>query len=158
MMYIFMQLLLVTSTLFIITIYREIFTLLYFHKFWKFCSVAKLNFAKVSPCHTFYVAHMVHSQKYFLQNYYWNHHFRENFPVYSIQHFLISLPSKPLPLPLLPHLLPHVLSFRRWREWRSSWMWSPFVFLLSLWSLTPLLLSGLGLYVEYSLSLTLPLW
>ena len=29
---------------------------LYFHEFYEFCSVAKLNFAKVLPCHTFYVA------------------------------------------------------------------------------------------------------
>ena len=29
---------------------------LYFHKFHEFCSVAKLNFAKVSPSHTFYAA------------------------------------------------------------------------------------------------------
>ena len=139
-MYIFMQLLLVTSTLFIITYTGKFSRYFIFTNFESFCSVAKLNFAKVSPCHTFYVAHMVHSWKYFLQNNYWNHHFRENFPVYSIQHFLISLPSKPLPLPLLPHLLPHVLivitSFRRWREWRTSWRWSPFVFLLSLWCLT----------------------
>ena len=52
-----------SQTLFFIlhsTIYREIFTLLNFHKFRESCSVAKLNFAKVLPCHTFYIAHVDH--------------------------------------------------------------------------------------------------
>ena len=47
------------------TVYREIFVSLYFHEIREFCSVAKLNFVKVSPYHTFYAPHMDHSQKYF---------------------------------------------------------------------------------------------
>ena len=59
------------------TVYWEIFVSLYFHKF---CSVVKLNFAKVLPCHTFYVAHMDH---YFAcENIFWeiieNSHFLKN--------------------------------------------------------------------------------
>ena len=38
------------------TVYQEIFASLYFHEFHDFCLVTKLNFAKVSPCHIFYVA------------------------------------------------------------------------------------------------------
>ena len=45
------------------TICQEISMLLYFYKFRKFYSVAKLNFSKVLPCHTFYVAHVDHLQK-----------------------------------------------------------------------------------------------
>ena len=50
------------------------------------------KFYKILPCHTFYVAHIDHLQKYFLWNY-WNHHFRENlvtqkFP--SIQYVLTT--------------------------------------------------------------------
>ena len=59
------------------TIVIPVFALLYFHEFRKICSVVKLNFMKMSPCHTFYVAHVDHPQKYFLQNY-WNCHFCEN--------------------------------------------------------------------------------
>ena len=65
------------------------------------------------------------------------------------------------PPPLSPLFLAHVLivitSFRRCREWRTSWRWSLFVFFSLFGLLLPLLLSGLGLY-EYSLSLTLRLW
>ena len=42
------------------TVYREIFTLLNLRKFHKFSSVAKL-----SPCHTFYIADMDHLREYF---------------------------------------------------------------------------------------------
>ena len=42
------------------TVYQEIFMSLYSYEFHKFCSVAKLNFAKVLPCHPFYVAHVDH--------------------------------------------------------------------------------------------------
>ena len=38
--------------------------LLYFHKFLKFCSVVKLNFAKVLPCHTFYDGHVDHLKNF----------------------------------------------------------------------------------------------
>ena len=54
-----------------------IFPLLYFHQFCQFCSLTKLNFTKVLPCYTFYVAHVNHSRKYFLPNY-WNHQFCKN--------------------------------------------------------------------------------
>ena len=59
-----------------------------FHELHKFCSVVKLIYAKMLPCHTFYVAHMDHSWKYFLRNN-WNCHFCEIlmtqiFPVYGI--------------------------------------------------------------------------
>ena len=44
------------------TVYREIFVSLYFHEFREFCSVVKFNFAKILPCHTFYVANVDHLQ------------------------------------------------------------------------------------------------
>ena len=44
------------------TVYQEIFVSLNFREFREFCSVAKLL-----PSHTFYIAHMDHSQKYFLR-------------------------------------------------------------------------------------------
>ena len=47
------------------TVYWKIFASLYFHKFYKFCLVAK-KFMKVLPCHTFYVAHVDHSREYIL--------------------------------------------------------------------------------------------
>ena len=40
-----------------------------FLQFREFFSVAKLNFTKLSPCHTFYIAHVDHSQKYFLRTF-----------------------------------------------------------------------------------------
>ena len=38
-----------------------------FHEFRKFCSVTKFNFMKLLPCHTFDIAHVNHSRKYFSQ-------------------------------------------------------------------------------------------
>ena len=46
------------------TVYWEIFVSLNFCKFREFCLVVKLNFVKVSPCHTHYIAHMDHSRNY----------------------------------------------------------------------------------------------
>ena len=68
-MYMYMYLYRISGFFKGITVYREIFVLLNFHKFCEFCSVTKLHFTKVSPCHTFYIAHVDHSWKYFLQKF-----------------------------------------------------------------------------------------
>ena len=51
-----------------LSLYREIFVSLYFHKFCEFCSVTKLKFVKYCNATPFMLP-MCHSRKYFSQNY-----------------------------------------------------------------------------------------